>query len=130
MIKKITGIFDALKAFKVNVLGIFEFFKIASNLKYKEENLKLKEKILELQKENSKLKESLLDQCSMVFEKNVYYKINADDKKEGPFCSGCYDKDQKKIRLHNTTQNFNDYRCPICKVCVQLSYQRSVRVFS
>ena len=69
-----------------DVVSNWKFTAIV-DLRVREQILELREVNLKLQEENSKLEESLLDQGSMVFEKNVYYKINADGKKEGPFCS-------------------------------------------
>jgi regulator of replication initiation timing len=70
-----------------------------------EENEKLKE-------ENRELKEKLQVQGSLIFEGNLYWLIKQDNKKEGPFCSKCWDENEKLIRLHSDGV---DYNCPVCK---------------
>jgi hypothetical protein len=57
----------------------------------------------------------------MVFENNVIYEIDKDNQKQGPFCSACWDNNQKKIRLH--TNRDNEYVCPVCKNIVSQTKQ-------
>lgn len=48
----------------------------------------------------------------IVFENNVIYEVDENGTKQGPFCSGCWDNNKKKIRLHTT--NKGAYECPVC----------------
>lgn len=76
----------------------------------KEKLLEAKEGNLELQEKITFLENQLKDKSEMVFEENVYYRING-DKKEGPFCPTCYDSKGKKIRLHHDDKEW------FCKNC-------------
>ena len=48
----------------------------------------------------------------IVFENNVIYEVDENGTKQGPFCSGCWDNNKKKIRLHTTSKG--TYECPVC----------------
>lgn len=109
-----------ITATKAGVDAIKKAIEIAdnlNNLELKSAILQLKENILELRQENIDLKEALSkiekknsEKETLFFERNVYWK-NEGEKRIGPFCSGCFDKDEKIIRL-----KIGDYVwvCPIC----------------
>jgi len=78
----------------------------AKALEVVEENSKLREENKEL-KEKLKIKENLKN------ENNAYW-IEADGKKDGPFCSCCWDVDKNLVRLH-PCGNPSFYNCPNCK---------------
>jgi len=61
----------------------------------------LREQVLDLRAENQELKETqtVSDSYNMKFENNVYYNM-LNKKVDDPFCSACWDKDKKPIRLH------------------------------
>jgi len=50
---------------------------------------------------------------NMQYENNMYYEVKSDGKKDGPYCSACWDKDSKAIRMHLSGRN--TYECPVCK---------------
>lgn len=64
----------------------------ADALKMVEENGKLKSQVQELE-EAFKIKDTL------VFENNHYY-VAKGETKDGPYCTYCWDKDRKLVRLH------------------------------
>lgn len=90
--------------------------------------MSIQQRIITLERENHQLKEKLLEKenKNIIFEKGAYFELKQDGTKEGPFCSGCWDKDKKLIRLKETRvgwydsiNNIDDTHqveiCPICK---------------
>lgn len=69
-----------------------------------EENIKLKERISELESELNKKKE--------VQWEDPFYWATVDGKKEGPFCQKCYDSDGKIIRLQKIEKG--NWHCKLC----------------
>lgn len=98
-----------------NVNAIKEIADSMQNLDLKEKIVDLKEQVIELREENINLKEELnkKNQLNMVFEKNTYWNINHTDKKDGPFCSACWDNNSKSVRMQRRDDGFA--RCPVCK---------------
>ncbi len=71
-----------------------------------EENRRLKEEINSI-KENYKLGKKL------VIEKSAYWEINGNEK-NGPFCSGCWDNNNKLIRIQKKPTAVRINICPVC----------------
>ncbi len=80
--------------------------------------LEMQKKIVDLESENKDLKEKLRIKENLIYENNAYW-INKEGKKEGPFCSRCWDKDMRLIRLH-TCPNPTARICPVCKTIVNI----------
>ncbi len=59
----------------------------------------MQKKIQEIEKENRELKEKLEIKENLIFEKNAYWLEKENGEKDGPFCSVCWDADEKLIRL-------------------------------
>lgn len=78
------------------------------NLQLKEENFSLRKKI-EGANKAKELKGKLLH------EDNHYFIIEGENK-DGPFCTKCFDADDKTIRLHkgNNQNGVQYYNCPNC----------------
>ena len=75
------------------------------------ENNSLRERIDELENAAKQGKDGDLD---LVVKDGAYY--TQDD--DGPFCTACYDNNQKKIRLTDISQQMMHlarYRCNVCK---------------
>jgi regulator of replication initiation timing len=80
----------------------------------------LKIAIAELKEENAELKmrrnkENLDNEkrITMTIKEGLYY-----DGDDGPFCTGCWDSRNQKIRLSQMSRVFHDigkFNCPICK---------------
>ncbi|MCY7337969.1 MAG: hypothetical protein LH613_17445 [Chamaesiphon sp.] len=75
------------------------------------ENDELKEQVVTLQK---KVETFANPKSKLTFKDDAYYNSEND----GPFCTGCYDKNQQTIRLSETPlmqRGLGKYECPICK---------------
>ena len=73
----------------------------------------LKNEVAALQEENARLKKG--DSEVMIL-KGLYYKRSTGD---GPFCTGCHDKEKKFIRvveLPDIMQHVAKWKCPVCDV--------------
>ena len=106
------AIFDELKSV-ANVLReadkIPQYQQILGVL---EKLIEMQNRILTLETENKELVESLKIQESLVFENNAYW-IEKDSKKDGPYCSCCWDDHKKTIRMQ-PCGNPAFYSCPKC----------------
>lgn len=78
--------------------------------------LAIQEKDLEVQEENKTLKAEIEElkrvasiSGSIQFKDNAYYLTGND----GPYCSCCWDRDNKLVRLHTTVYRY--FVCPACK---------------
>ena len=65
-------------------------------------------------KERLKIKEKLIP------ENNAYWLKGENDSKDGPFCTRCWDKDNKLIRLYSSPQRDLFGRCPECDNIFQI----------
>lgn len=90
--------------------------------------MSIQQRIITLERENHQLKEKLLEKenKNIVFENGAYFELKQDGTKDGPFCSVCWEKDKKLIRLkeacvgwYDSINNIDDTHqvetCPICK---------------
>ena len=69
--------------------------------------------------EDLKNKEDLMYELDIRFENGAYYK-DYNHEKEGPYCSCCFDFNDKLVRMHkfyekDTKNNIYNYICPKCK---------------
>jgi len=108
-------------------MAIFDALKLAANLykesgkieQYKEileaqeQLLEMQKKIADLESKNRECEEKLKIKENLIYENNAYW-INIEGKKDGPFCSRCWDKDKYLIRMHPTANPASN-RCPECK---------------
>ncbi len=78
----------------------------------RENHLSLREEILHLKEENSYLKSKLENKDTLFYEDPYIWKLT-DGIQEGPYCSLCYDRDQKLIRF----QSSNRDGLFVCKAC-------------
>lgn len=103
-----------------NVNAIKEIADSMQNLDLKEKIVDLKAQVIELREENTNLKQELdkKKKFNMIFENNTYWNVEKEGKKEGPFCSACWDNNSKPIRII-VTDGFG--HCPVCKYGVYLS---------
>jgi len=115
------GIFDDLKS-AANVL------QEAGKLKELQQLLNAQKELLEMQnmiktqaEEIEILKEKLKIKGDIFFESNAYWLKKENDSKEGPFCSGCWDNQNKQlVYLHLRDDVRNGWTCPVCKVFVRI----------
>lgn len=94
-----------------NVKDIYTLIKRLGDQELVEKMADLRDEIFELREENRNLKEKLSEreEYNMNFEHNMYWNS---DKKDGPYCSKCWDDNKKAIRLQK--QN-DEYYCPVCR---------------
>lgn len=112
-------------------MNIIEGFKSATELIQKIDNIELYRKILDLQseamglvdqnnvlkEENKELKEKLKIKDNLVYRNNVYWLRLQEGTEDGPFCSRCWDVDNKLVRHAHLLTNF--YVCPQCNMSVR-----------
>ena len=98
-------------------MGVIDTAREAITLVQKLDNVELLQKILALQsdalkmvEENGELKtkvreleEAFKIKDSLVFENNSYY---IGEKKDGPYCSLCWDTDRRLVHLHKDEANW------------------------
>lgn len=98
-----------------NANAIKEIADSMKNLDLKEKIVDLTAQIIELREENANLKQELdkKKKFNMKFENNMYWNVDKNGEKEGPFCPACWDNNIKPIRMLDMK---NHYRCPICKI--------------
>ena len=94
------GAVDTLK----EVVGLIQ--KV-DNIDLYRKVMSLQEQVYELFEENRLLKERLTMRETLQFKSNAYWRGD-----EGPFCSSCWDGEQKLVRLH--IQRSYHPRCPTC----------------
>jgi len=80
------------------------------------ENIKLKEENYSLKKRIDKLEEISNVKSKLIHEDNHYF-VKEKEIKDGPYCTKCWDSDNKLIRLHQGEHHSGQdhYSCPNCK---------------
>lgn len=110
------GIAKRLKEISKNIENA-EFKNLLADLSLELADVKLK--LADFMEENVQLRTELAELKNQEAEgppemKNgVYYKHNGD----GPFCTACYDKDGKFMRLKRESDDFPEmgtHSCPVC----------------
>lgn len=94
-------------------------FKESGKIEQYNQILDVQQKLLEMQEkirvqdiEIRDLKEKLKIKGEIFFEKDACWIKKKDSSKEGPYCSACWDKNNKLIHLHHD----GDFLfCPACK---------------
>jgi chromosome segregation ATPase len=96
------------------------------NVALKNENVALKNENVALKNENTELKHQLENSQNkkdqVFFQDGVYFSIKEDKTNDGPFCTACFDKDKKRIRLGKMPKGMTiagRYRCPVCHAIYQ-----------
>jgi regulator of replication initiation timing len=110
-------------------MSIFDVLKLAANyykdsgkmelynqtLEVQEQLLEMRNKITNLEIENKNLKEKL--KLKIIYDNNAYW-INKEGKKDGPYCSRCWDKNKDLIGMHPTA-NPASSRCPNVRIVLK-----------
>src|SRR5699024_2102859 len=84
-------------------------------LDLQKEALDLVEENNNLRKEITKMKEDKDIHDSLIVKDNFYFK-EVDESAEGPFCTACWDQNNKLIRL-NVIKPYSDMHYTSCPVC-------------
>jgi hypothetical protein len=82
---------------------------------------KLQEQYLELHAANLELKQELLElkqkqfqKEQMIFEEPFFFLVDG-DKRDGPFCPRCWQKDERKCRIVPTPDSHDgSHKCQVC----------------
>jgi hypothetical protein len=100
---------------------VTDLVKKGATIEAQEKILALREAALMLQEENLKLKDRIKDledelsvKENLVFEEKCYWLFKDGEQKDGPFCQICKDKDNKLIRMQ-VRQQGNFWKCYVCK---------------
>lgn len=109
------AIFDELKSISkiLQEAGKIEQYK--QILEIQEKLLEMQNKINLLEEKNKSLSEKLKVRESLIFEKDLYW-IQKNDKRDGPFCTNCWDGEDKLMRLHSYETGYDKgFKCPKCE---------------
>jgi len=94
----------------INKIGNMELYQ--KILDIQAQAMDLMERNVGLQKENFELKKDLEISKKLMHERDAYW-ISEDGKKDGPFCTRCWDAEKKLVRLHKTGNPVYS-KCPNC----------------
>ena len=99
---------------------IQELLKKGLTLEAQEKIMELREGALDLQEQKlaleqrvKELEEALVIKGELVREKNVYYRVLADGKRDGPYCLSCWDGDRKLVNIMQFA--YGTMKCGRCK---------------
>lgn len=112
------AIFDELKSVASTLQEAGKIEQYRQILDAQKELLQMQKTIADLESDNRQLKEELKMNKSLTFENNCYW-TNEDNKKDGPFCSCCWDDNKKTIRMLPCA-NKAYFECPKCRNMVQV----------
>lgn len=106
------AIFDELKSIGkvLQEAGKIEQYK--QILDAQQKLLEIQKKLDDLETDNKRLRGELEIKGELVPEGNLYWLEN-DGKKDGPFCTRCWDDESKTIRLHRS-ESSGRLHCPKC----------------
>jgi len=67
--------------------------------------------------ENRDLRKRLATQLDFSWESPYYWRVNADETKDGPFCQHCADTDMKPVRLQGNSPAYRRgfWKCTVCR---------------
>lgn len=83
-------------------------------------NLELRTEIRRLRDENGDLKARLQRREELVFDRNVWWKIESAGNRVGPFCPRCYGDGERAVRMSHQESQPDGYsrslwyQCPVC----------------
>jgi|SRR3989338_7223746 len=109
------AIFDELKSIGkvLQEAGKIELYQ--QILEVQEKLLEMQKKIFDLDNENKNLKIEINLKKNLRHERDAYWLIDENENKDGPFCTLCYDKDVKLIRIQKGDYGrFGWARCHSC----------------
>ncbi len=107
------SVFDELKSVASTLQEAGKIEQYKQILEAQKELLEMQKKIAELETECKELKEKLKTKETLIFKDNAYWSVR-DGAKDGPFCSCCWDDENKTIRMQ-PCGNPSHFDCPKCK---------------
>jgi regulator of replication initiation timing len=112
-----------------NAKSVVKLVQQIDNIELYKQILDLKDQIFDLVEENRNmrdevrsLQEKLRTKESLKFHFNAYWKENQDGTRDGPFCSKCWDKEEKLVRMVSCP-NPQYHECSSCKQPLNTSGQ-------
>lgn len=116
------AIFDELKS-------VGKVLQEAGKIPQYQQILEVQEKLLEMQNRIAELETEKKDLCAkleikenLIAERNMYWIVKEEDK-DGPFCTRCWDAEDKLVRLHRA-ESHGGIQCPKCKIWTVLPEAR------
>ncbi len=113
------SIIDDVKSVAKTIQQIDNIELYQKILNLQAEILALVEENNDLKKEVNSLKEKLRVRESLLFEQDAYWIKKSDNKRDGPFCSKCWDTQQQLVRLI-FCGNREYSRCPTCAIAIKI----------
>lgn len=107
------SILDDLKTVGKTLQEIGRLEQYDQILEARKQLLEMQEEINELRASNADLRDKLKKKGKLVKDSFVYFLIE-NDKKEGPFCTRCWEKDQNLITLQKNKVGHWNFMCPEC----------------
>ena len=107
------GIYDGLKDAATILKEAGKIEQYRQILEVQEKLLEMQKNIADLEAENKDLKSKLEIKENLIPEGNMYW-TDKDAKRDGPFCTACWDANNKLVRLHKSS-TFDSSTCPSCK---------------
>ncbi len=100
---------------------VIELIKKGSQMEAQAQIQRLQEQYLELHAANLELKQELLElkekhsqKEKMVFEEPFFFLVEG-EKKDGPFCPRCWQKEERKCRAVATpNSHYGTHKCQVC----------------
>lgn len=89
------------------------------------ELLEMQNKIVNLETDNKRLRDEFEIKENLISEGNLYWIIK-DGKKDGPFCTCCWDSERKLVRLHKSEVSGRAH-CPKCNTVARAGTARIYR---
>lgn len=118
------SIFQTLKSIAEVLLEANKIEQYKQILEAQSQLLEMQESIYNLKSENTELKEKLIIKEKLIHDRNSYWIEQDEGKKDGPFCTGCWDNKNKLIRLE--TNDASVYcKCLVCENSVSVYPERS-----
>ncbi len=109
------AIFDELKSIGKTLQEVNKIPQYEQILEVQEKLLEMQKRIFDLDNENKNLKLELNLKKNLKHERDSYWLIDENENKDGPFCTLCYDKDNKIIRIQKGEYaQFGWARCFSC----------------
>lgn len=110
------GIFDDLKSIGKTFQEAGKIEQYNQILETQKELLEMQKKIIDLESEKVELKEKLKIRGKLIPKNNAYWLAEENGREDGPFCTRCYDKDEKLLRM--LPREYGSSSCPsYCYTC-------------
>lgn len=107
------SIFDVLKSTAKVLKEANKIEQYQQILEVQQQLLDMQDKIQVLTQENQNLKELRNKKKNLIVRAEVYFLKNEDGTEDGPFCTNCYDVNEKLVRMQDCYSGSK--LCPNCQ---------------